>query len=117
IVLKGRNRDVFERQLYRNLRGALRDVGRVRLWPREGVVLLQPRDGVDVEAVARRAQDVLGIVWVHPALRLPKTPEAAARAAVQLLAGKPHGTFAVRARRRDKRFPMTSSDLAAYIGA
>ena len=37
-------------------------------------------------------------------------------AAVELTAGRP-GSFAVRARRRDKRFPMTSAQLAAEIGA
>jgi thiamine biosynthesis protein ThiI len=36
-------------------------------------------------------------------------------AAVQLLAGR-QGTFAVRARRRDKRFPVTSAELAVMIG-
>lgn len=116
IVLKGRNRDAFERQLHRNLRRALDDVGKVELWPREGVILLNPADGVDAGAVADRARDVMGIVWVHRALRVPKTPEAAADAAIRLLDGRPHGTFAIRARRRDKRFPMKSSDLAAYIG-
>lgn len=116
IALKGQNRPMFERQLYTNLRQALRDVGQVRLWPREGVVLLAPGDGVDLDAVVARAQDVLGIVWVHPGVRVAKSPEAVARAAIQLLADRPHGTFAVRARRRDKRFPMRSTELAAYIG-
>lgn len=117
IALKGQNRPMFERQLYTNLRQALRDVGRVRLWAREGVVLLKPEEGVDLDAVVQRAQDVLGIVWVHPGVRVPKSPEATARAAIRLLADKPYGTFAVRARRRDKRFPMRSNELAAYIGA
>lgn len=117
IALKGQNRPMFEQQLYTNLRRALRDVGRVRLWPREGVILLRPDDGVDLDAVVRRARDVLGIVWVHPGVRVEKTPQAAAMAAVELLSGNRHGTFAVRARRRDKRFPMKSSELAAHIGA
>lgn len=117
IALKGQNRPMFEQQLYTNLRRALRDVGRVRLWPREGVILLRPDDGVDLDAVVRRARDVLGIVWVHPGVRVEKAPQAAAKAAVELLSGNRHGTFAVRARRRDKRFPMRSSELAAHIGA
>lgn len=117
IALKGQNRPMFERQLYDNLRRALRDVGRVRLWPREGVILLKPEADVDLDAVVRRAQDVLGIVWVHPGVRVAKSPEAASRAAVQLLAGKPSGSFAVRARRRDKVFPMRSTELAAYVGS
>lgn len=117
IALKGQNRPMFERQLYTNLRQALRDVGRVRLWPREGVVLLMPDPGVDLDAVVRRAQDVPGIVWVHPGVRVRKSPEAATRAAVELLADKPYGSFAVRARRRNKHFAMNSTQLASHIGA
>lgn len=117
IALKGQNRPMFERQLYTNLRQALRDVGQVRLWPRAGVVLLKPASGVDLDAVVQRARDVLGIVWVHPGVRVEKTPEAVVRAAIRLLADKPQGSFAVRARRRNKQFPMRSTELASYVGA
>ena len=57
----------------------------------------------------------MGIVRVHRAVRVRKDPDAAAAAAVALTAGAT-GTFGVRARRRDKRFPMRSTELAAYIG-
>lgn len=117
IVLKGRNRHRFERRLLDNIRSALRGIGGVRIWQREGVVVLRPQHpGVDVVAVAERVRDVPGIVWVNPALRVAKEPEAAALAAVELLAERASGTFAVRARRRDKRFGLTSSQLAAVIG-
>ncbi|MQA05002.1 MAG: tRNA 4-thiouridine(8) synthase ThiI [Streptosporangiales bacterium] len=116
IVLKGRNRKMFERKLRNNLRVALDEVGPVTIRQRYGVVLLEPGEGVDPLAVAQRAKHVIGLVWVHPAVRVAKTAEAAADAAVQLLAGRTKGAFTVRARRRDKRFPMTSGELAAYIG-
>ena len=42
IVLKGRNRQRFERLLYDNIRAALRDVGaNVDVWRREGVIVLR----------------------------------------------------------------------------
>lgn len=116
IVLKGRNRDRFERRLQENIHRALRSAGGVRIWQREGVVVLHPHPGADLDVVAARVRDVPGIVRVHQALRVAKEPEAAARAAVELLADRPTGTFAVRARRRDKRFAMNSSQLAAFIG-
>ncbi len=68
-----------------------------------------------VDAVARRVCSVMGIVRVHRAVRVRKDPDAAAAAAVELTAGAA-GTFAIRARRRDKRFQMRSIELAAYIG-
>jgi thiamine biosynthesis protein ThiI len=58
---------------------------------------------------------VMGVARVCRAVRVPKEPEAAIAAAVELAAGCP-GSFAVRARRRDKRFPVTSAELAVQIG-
>ncbi|HEY2490066.1 MAG TPA: tRNA uracil 4-sulfurtransferase ThiI [Streptosporangiaceae bacterium] len=120
IVLKGRNRQQFERLLHTNIRRAVRDLEfAVQLWQREGVILLRvegaARPEAAADAVAARMQDVPGVVRVCRVLRVAKTPEAAAEAAVELTADRP-GSFAVRARRRDKRFGMRSSELAAYIG-
>jgi thiamine biosynthesis protein ThiI len=121
IVLKGRNRQQFERLLHANIRAAIRPLGfPIRLWQREGVILLRieadpatlPQKAA---ALADRVRDVPGIVTVCSALRVAKDPDAAAEAAVELLRNKP-GAFAVRARRRDKRFAMRSSQLNAYIG-
>jgi thiamine biosynthesis protein ThiI len=70
--------------------------------------------------VARRLTDVMGIVRVHYAWRVAKEVEPAVQAALDLIAGHPglprKAAFAVRARRRDKRFPITSSDLNTMIG-
>ncbi len=91
---------------------------------REGVLVLRvPRDGLTpaehaaaVDRVAERVADVPGIARVCRALRVDKTPEAATAASVALTAAG-SGTFAVRSRRRDKRFPLTSEQLNALIGA
>jgi tRNA uracil 4-sulfurtransferase len=122
IVLKGKNRQQFERLLHDNIKRAVRDVG-VQLWQREGVIVLRVADGgagpaaeAAADLVAERMRNVMGLSRVCRAVRVAKDPEAAAAAAVQLTAGRP-GTFAVRARRRDKRFPVTSSQLATLIGA
>jgi thiamine biosynthesis protein ThiI len=125
IVLKGRNRQQFERILHGNIRAAMRDAGvPVQIWPREGVILLRITDGAKrtpeewaaaADTVAERARDVPGIVRVCRVLRVAKTPEAAVTAAIEFTAGT-SGAFAVRARRRDKRFPITSSELAVLIG-
>jgi tRNA uracil 4-sulfurtransferase len=127
IVLKGRNRQQFEHMLHANVRAAVRDTGvPVDLLVREGVVVLRvPRRGrtataaehaAAVDRVAGRAADVPGIVRVCQAYRVDKTPEAAIAAAIALT-GKDSGSFAVRARRRDKRFPVTSEQLNAMAGA
>jgi tRNA uracil 4-sulfurtransferase len=132
IVLKGGNRHHFERLLQQNIRRAVRDLGvGVRLWNRNGVMVIRlagqnepggrrPAAGPSAEAamdrVAGRVSSVMGIARVCRAARVAKDPEAAIGTAVALAAGR-SGSFAVRARRRDKRFPLTSAQLAREIGA
>jgi len=124
IVLKGRNRQQFERLLHENIRRAVKDAGvELRVWQREGVIVLRvagadaggPAAEAAVGLVADRMTHVMGIARVCRAVRVAKDPAAAMAAAVDLMAGCP-GSFAVRARRRDKRFPVTSAELAILIG-
>jgi tRNA uracil 4-sulfurtransferase len=129
IVLKGRNRQQFERLLQNNVRLALADLGvSVRLWQRDGVVVLNPdvpdaggpgsvsRSPDEVaDQIAERMLSVMGVVRVCRAARVAKDAGTAIEAATRLAAGRT-GSFAVRAKRRDKRFPMSSSELAVVIG-
>jgi tRNA uracil 4-sulfurtransferase len=125
IVLKGGNRWQFEKQLHANIRRAMDDAGlAVRLWQRYGVIMLRATDdaaggaaGAEAAAdkIAERARDVMGIARVCRAVRVAREPGAAVDTAVALMAGKT-GSFAVRARRRDKRFGVTSAELATRIG-
>src|SRR5580700_2281557 len=121
IVLKGRNRQQFERILQGNIRAAVREVGvPIELRQREGVILLRVADGEQrgesgwaqaAGQIAERLRDVPGIVRVCQPLRVVKTPEAVTAAALALTKGRT-GTFAIRARRRDKRFALTSTELS-----
>jgi tRNA uracil 4-sulfurtransferase len=114
IVLKGRNRSLFYSQLRRNVVRLLRDLGPLELRQRGGALaVLSPAPGREL---VERARDVLGVSLLHPALVLEKTPEAACAAAVDLIRSRPGATFAVRARRRDKRFPLDSRELATVVG-
>jgi thiamine biosynthesis protein ThiI len=147
IVLKGKNRQQFERLLHDNIRQAIASLGvGLRIWQREGVIVLRvpaggaagpagaagPGTAADpgasdgrweaaasqeaaTDLVAQRMLAVMGVARVCRAVRVAKDPDAAAAAAVELTAGR-NGSFAVRARRRDKRFPVSSSELAVLIG-
>ena len=124
VVLKGGNRQQFERMLQSNIRRALRELDTpVRLWQRDGVIVIRVADDASgpaaasaADKIAGRARDIMGIARVCRAVRVAKDPEVTVAAAVALMAGK-QGSFAVRARRRDKRFPVTSAELAIRIGA
>jgi thiamine biosynthesis protein ThiI len=114
IVLRGRNRWRFYAQLQRNVKRALHDLGPLELRQRGGVLaILAPAEHAD-ELLAR-ARDVVGVTLVHPARVLEKSADAAADAAIDLLRDKPGETFAVRARRRDKSFPLGSHELASLV--
>ncbi len=125
IVLKGGNRQYFERLLQANLRRALRDLVPVRLWNRNGVILIRLADGhgpldgpaaeAAMDAIAGRVRDVMGIARVCRGVRVARDADLAIATAVAMADGRA-GSFAVRARRRDKRFPVTSAELAKRIG-
>src|SRR5215475_2494093 len=137
IVLKGKNRQQFERLLQNNIRLAAADLGvGIRLWQRDGVIVLNPapaaspdldtsqdqgsagsqaqtpecREAAQVAAdqIAERMLNVMGVVRVCRAVRVAKEAAAAIETATELAGGRP-GAFAVRAKRRDKRFPVTSA--------
>ncbi len=119
IVLKGSNRKLFERRLHNNIRASVRDLGEVRVSQRGSGVIIVRRPGasdIEVAEIADRMANVMGVVWVHLVRRVPKDTASITDVAVRSMEGR-EGSFAVRARRRDKRFEMTSSELAGYLGS
>ncbi|MEU9832828.1 tRNA uracil 4-sulfurtransferase ThiI [Streptosporangium sp. NPDC048047] len=124
VVLKGDNRELFERRLQSNIKAALKDLGpKPDVRQRHGVIAVFLPDGTGVEVadeVARRLSHVPGLVWVHRAWRVEKDPGAVTKAAIELLADREDVrrgvSFAVRSRRRDKRFPLTSMQLDRTVG-
>ncbi len=68
------------------------------------------------DRIAERMLNVMGVVRVCRAVRVAKEASAAIETAAELAGGRP-GTFAVRARRRDKRFGVTSAEMAIAIGS
>ncbi|GAB3677574.1 tRNA 4-thiouridine(8) synthase ThiI [Actinocorallia lasiicapitis] len=124
IVLKGKNRHQFEQRLQNNIRKAVASTGeKIDLWQRSGVIVIRVpgADAERVEKVAQRLEDVMGIVIVHRVWRVDKTVEATTQAALDVVAQHPltagGGSFAVRPRRRDKRFPVTSAELGVSVGS
>lgn len=122
VVLKGRNREIFEMRLRANIKHALKD-HRVDIRQRHGVIALFLPPGTEVEeaeTVAARVADVPGIVLVHLAWRVAKDPDSITKAAIELISDSDEvarkARFAVRSRRRDKRFPLRSNELDRVVG-
>jgi tRNA uracil 4-sulfurtransferase len=114
LALKGRNRPLFVGALERNLRRATADLGRLEIRHRGGVFVVTGGD--PQELLVERCLALPGLSVVQPGLRCERDATAAADAAVELLRDRPGRTFAVRARRRDKRFALRSIELARLIG-
>ena len=106
LALKGRNRPRFVAALERNLRRATEDLGPIEVRHRGGVFIVSA--GFPEEALIERCLRLPGASVVQPALRCERDATAAADAAVELLRELPGRTFAVRASRRDKTFPLRS---------
>ncbi|MBV9337077.1 MAG: tRNA 4-thiouridine(8) synthase ThiI [Solirubrobacterales bacterium] len=116
LALKGRKRASFATALERNLRRALRGAGRVKLH-RRGSSFLAIAPPHVLPRVLEITTELPGLSVVQPALRLEPAAAHASRAAVELLRGVAARSFAVRARRREKTFPISSMDLARAVGA
>jgi tRNA uracil 4-sulfurtransferase len=117
LALKGRKRASFAAVLERNLRRALKGgAGRVEL-QRRGSSFLVMAPFESLATVLEVTTELPGLSVVQPALRLEPAAERAAQAAVELARPLCARSFAVRSRRRDKNFPVSSIDMARLVGA
>jgi tRNA uracil 4-sulfurtransferase len=116
LALKGGNRGWFERILLRNLRTALAGlpVAEVAIPAR---VVVRFSEAVRWSEVHARLFTVFGLNGLIPVERVGGTYEDL-EAHVAEHRGELHGSsFAVRCKRSDKRFPLTSEEVARRLGA
>lgn len=117
IHLKGQNRPFFERRLMDNIRKALSGINAQVSIAQSRIYVKNIEEALLDEALSRLTR-VFGIHAVSPARRTDKNMEEIMRTAVRMLeeAGITKGSFKVRARRADKRFPLESPEIAAKTG-
>lgn len=112
--IKGRNRTLFESRLVSNIREQLKGLGVKGLRRRTGLIRLEADDASAPE-ITRRLLNVAGVANVLPCARVaPDVDVVVAEAVSRFKTQK--GTFRVTARRPDKRFPMSSQELAGLVG-
>lgn len=116
IGLKGGNRRAFTKALHRNLQNSLKrfNVKVQDLFDRL-FVIVQGDNFVDALLSAAR---VFGVAYVAPIKILPRSVDAMIDAAIQTYSAfaSEKESFAVRVRRVDKSFPLTSIELERLIG-
>ena len=119
IVLKGLNRGTFESELMRNVRRRLKPLGNISLRSSQSTLYVEPlNDNIDMDEVMERLKKVYGITKLSRAVGVEKDVKRIFEVAYERFgdALKNAKTFKVAAKRSDKKFYLTSPELAAQIG-
>jgi tRNA uracil 4-sulfurtransferase len=115
-ALKGRNRRHFLETLARNTVAALSGTN-ARLRDGGTVLRIAVSGEQAAEEVGSRLERVFGLAKASVCLICERDPDTIADTALVAFERARPRTFAVRVRRRDKSFPLTSQDLEREIGA
>lgn len=121
VVLKGLNRRYFEKILERDAQKRLEKCGNYAIQSAQSTMYVTPLDEralADIEETAASCAKIFGVVSVCVAEELPKDTDAIL-AFIGGYVAKVKGnakTFKVTGKRSDKRFPLTSPELAALCG-
>lgn len=119
LVLKGLNRRSFEDKLIANARRRLRPYGDFKVYTKQSTMYVEPKsEECDVAGAYEAMKQVFGVVGLSLARACEKDKDVMLDVAKTYLADQLRAarTFKVEARRADKSFPMTSIQLAQYVG-
>ncbi len=119
LALKGLNRGSFEAALLKTIKKRLEDVGDFRVYKAQSTVYIEPcGEGEDLDGALERLSRVFGISAINRALVTEKALGAICEGAAEYLAPQLSAakTFKVHAKRSDKKFPMTSMEIAREVG-
>lgn len=120
IVLKGLNRSTFEDILIKNMRRRLASVGQFTFRKSQSTIVAEPvDDDIDFDEAVNQVSRVFGIVGFSVAAVCEKDIEEIKRTTLEFLGDdlRHVRTFKVNGKRSDKKFPMTSPEIAAEVGA
>src|ERR1700721_3426562 len=114
--LKGRNRRFFLRKLHTALRIALQGIPVERIEQPGDRMVVWLGDGASLAEVTARLDRVMGVAFYAVARAVERNMEELCKAAWEEMAPLGFASFAVRAKRSDKRFPTTSLEAEVIIG-
>jgi tRNA uracil 4-sulfurtransferase len=114
--LKGRNRRYFLDKLRLALGRALEGLPVERIAQPGDRMLVKLGEADAVEEAVTRLRRVFGIAYFAVARRVEREMEAIAEAAWEEVAAEKFASFAVRAKRSDKSFPLKTSEIEREVG-
>lgn len=114
--LKGRNKRYFVSKLAANLRAALEGISIEKIERPNDRFVIRLGAGVSAGEILRRIERVAGIAYYAVAHPVERDLNAICEAAWQEMRGVSFNSFAVRAKRSDKSFPHSSSEIERRVG-
>ena len=120
LALKGLNRSNFEDALIKNMKRRLKDLGEAKITKSQSTIYVQPvSENYDFEEALKRVGMIFGIAGFSRACVCEKTIEDILSRSRKYLKNVMENikTFKVEAKRADKRFPLTSPEICAEVGA
>ena len=120
LALKGLNRSNFEDTLIKNMKRRLKDLGEAEITKSQSTIYVQPvSENYDFEEALKRVGMIFGIAGFSRACVCEKTIEDILSRSREYLKSVMENikTFKVEAKRADKRFPLTSPEICAEVGA
>ncbi|CAH2212436.1 tRNA uracil 4-sulfurtransferase ThiI [Tepidibacter aestuarii] len=119
IGVKGKNRYIFEDKLVKNIKNALKAIGKLNVYKQFGRIYIDVEE-YDHEAIIEEARKVFGIVSLSPAVKFENDYEKLKEVSLEILKDKIEfedvETFKVESKRTDKKFKMTSLEMSRDIG-
>lgn len=118
VVLKGLNRRTFEDRLMKTLRRRLQPIADCNCYIRQSVIYVEVPEDADKDAVVSCVSHVFGVVSICRAAVCEKSVASITKTAHEYLAQQfsDAKTFKVEVKRGDKKFPMTSIEIAQEVG-
>lgn len=120
ITLKGANRSHFEHLLKNELTRRTAQFGKFKIYYIQSTAYIEPlEETCDITGAYEAAKNTFGVSAVSRAIELPKDMNAILEAAGTVFMPYLSGvrTFKVESKRSDKRFPLTSPEISAEVGA
>ena len=114
--LKGRNRDFFLSKLAWALRRTLDGIPIGRISRPGDRILVELGNGAPLDEAVARVRRVLGIAYFAVAQPVERDLHAICRAAWEEVRTEKFATFAVRAKRSDKSFPVRVMEMESAVG-
>lgn len=118
--LKGRNRKFFLGKLETALRRALEGIAVERIARPGDRLLVELGEGVRLEEAIARVERVFGVAYYAVARPVARDDDrdlqAICQAAWEEVEPEPFATFAVRAKRSDKSFPLHAAEIENKVG-